>query len=109
MECILQVVGAPPHPTPPHCLLRMRDIDKPYPPRGEGRKGRGSACRDTPREGRAGCYAKGRDMCADVCGLNDGAEHEPMMQIPSRKDFGFGGRLAHWPPQSGTESAKAAW
>ena len=62
----------PPPPTPPHCLLRRRDMDKPYPPRGEGRKGRGSACRDTPRERRAGCYAKGRDMCADVCGLNDG-------------------------------------
>ena len=32
----------PPHPTPPHCLLRRRDMEKPYPPRGEGRKGRGS-------------------------------------------------------------------
>ena len=60
----LNCAHAPPHPTPPRRLLRRRDMDKPYPPRGEGRKGRGSACRDTPREGRAGGYAKGRDMCA---------------------------------------------
>ena len=31
-----------------------------------------------------------------------GAEHEPMSRIPGGKDFGFGRRLAHWPPQSGT-------
>ena len=78
-------------------------MDKSYPPRGEGRKGRGSACRDTPREGRAGCYAKGRDMCADSM---MGGQHEPMNRIAGGKDSGFRRRLPHWPPQRPLKAPK---
>ena len=34
------------------------------------------------------------------------AEHEPVNRILGEKDFGFGGRLAHWPPQSGANGTK---
>ena len=37
-----------------------------------------------------------------------GAEQVPMIRIQGGKDFGFGRGLAHWLPQSGAESTKAA-
>ena len=35
-----------------------------------------------------------------------GAEHEPMNRIPGGKDFGFGRRLAHWPPEVALKAPK---